>query len=46
MLVEKISERCLSFFVKLNILALHLLMLGCIESESIAGAEEVVYSLS
>lgn len=46
MLVEKVSERYWSFFVKLNIVALQLLMLGCTEVESVAGADEVVHSLS
>lgn len=46
MLVQKVSERCLSFVVKLNILALQLFMLGCVEAESTAGADEVVYSPS
>jgi len=46
MLVETVSERYLSFFVKLNILTLQLLMLGCIEAEAIAGADEAIYTLS
>lgn len=38
-LVEKVPERCLSFFVKLTILVLQLFMLDSIEAESIAGAD-------